>query len=995
MVLVPGILGSIFQLTLDGLWISTSNLNADSQAQNENVVELTAAFKHLVLYGCDQLTSAFEEIPAAGKRAIEDRERLLQCAEKIRVNAGPGGLQSAELVKASLMFCNIMRDLEKVTASMNPEQFSNNTQRFASYANVMKTALVVSSQIQTTVSKQSQFQAVMRKQQDFLNGSIRSLILWSFAITALVTLVLVIGFVKTVLFRLEQLAANARALVTSGKQLFEISGHDELTYLDSVFHDVAHQLQRAREHHQLIMQMVAHDLRSPIMATQVYIDVFQELVGDGLTDKARQWCHAIETSSNQVLTFVTELLTLESAESNSSNLNFSYFNIAEMIDECKASLSVLAAQKTIAIVNNCDDLTVLADRARVLHVSMNFLSNAVKFSPAGANVRVSNETDGNGSVTVFVDDDGPGLSRNMQARVFDKYFQGAKQNNASSGFGLGLSICKMLIESHKGNVGVNSEPGTGSQFWYSLPNRIVQSQSEYSNVDAPGIGYLLTVLRKPGLVRRGLVLTILPFVAQGVWLVWMNAQLSTSENLERLERTQSDLVTAVNRLWLCTFDANTSLTFFIFCKEDHFRTLAQRRFSQVKESLGILDTLATSDVDTMNTWRETRSFVINETDRLDKVLKDSANQRESGELVGLSQGFSPLDLLVGRGGSTEAGDQKKVFLRTQLLVNRIEDMQRAELKRLSEVRQQRASFLHDIQGLIFAAIAINMLMYVVLWLLFIDQLSKRLDLLVDCAKKIPTRQPVLSPVVGKDELASLGDQLQRASVDLKEADDQRQAMMNMVAHDIRAPLMTVEVALTMLETKCSPLPLVAVQSADSLRSARANVERVLALVNDLLTLDKLEAGMIELEPSDCSCAVLVDEAVSSIESLALTKGISIERKSADIVLHIDKGRMIQVLVNILANAIKFSPANSVIKIKAERISTGLRISIQDSGQGMDAETAEHVFERYYKSGNQNEAAFGLGLAICKLIIDAHGGKIGISSAPGEGSTFWLVLPLKR
>jgi signal transduction histidine kinase len=322
-------------------------------------------------------------------------------------------------------------------------------------------------------------------------------------------------------------------------------------------------------------------------------------------------------------------------------------------------------------------------------------------------------------------------------------------------------------------------------------------------------------------------------------------------------------------------------------------------------------------------------------------------------------------------------------------------MQRAELKRLSEVRQQRASFLHDIQGLIFAAIAINMLMYVVLWLLFIDQLSKRLDLLVDCAKKIPTRQPVLSPVVGKDELASLGDQLQRASVDLKEADDQRQAMMNMVAHDIRAPLMTVEVALTMLETKCSPLPLVAVQSADSLRSARANVERVLALVNDLLTLDKLEAGMIELEPSDCSCAVLVDEAVSSIESLALTKGISIERKSADIVLHIDKGRMIQVLVNILANAIKFSPANSVIKIKAERISTGLRISIQDSGQGMDAETAEHVFERYYKSGNQNEAAFGLGLAICKLIIDAHGGKIGISSAPGEGSTFWLVLPLKR
>jgi signal transduction histidine kinase len=979
MVLVPCLIGSIFQVALDLLWISTSKLTAESHAQNENVVELSAAFKELVLYGYDQMTYKFQNTEDAGKRAVVDRERLLQCTKRLSLGAGQDSRSLADLDQASLMFCQVLSDTEKLTASLNADDFSNNLQRLASFASNLKSGLLLSTQIQASVKRQSLLQDRLRQQQDILNQVIKGWVLFGFAITTVVSVLLLIGFVRDVLIRLRLLTNNARALSRTGKQLSEIGGNDELTYLDSVFHDVASELKSARDQHHMIMQMVAHDLRSPIMATQLYIQVFQELVGPGLTQRAGRWCAAIAASSNQVLAFVTELLTLERVESGDLKLEYSEFGIVDMVEDCKGSLSALANDKAIIIVDDCQDLVLMADRSRVQHVLMNYLSNALKFSPKGATVRVFTRRDVDQSVTVFVEDQGPGLSEEMVNHVFDKFYQGPEQKNQGSGFGLGLSICKKLIESHEGDVGVNSRHGHGSQFWFSLPNRTARSTYKASGGYKPGAGgeggqfnqeNALSDLLRPGLIRQGLILTLLPFVAQALWLVWINGQLSQSENLEKLERKQSDLVATVNGLWLSTFDANSSVAFFILRKDDKFRLLAQKSFLKLRETLATLDTLAAGNTETMGTWRDTRTFVIFEAGRLEQLLTHSSDQSTSSDL----------------------GELSKVFGRVEILAARIENVEKGELKRLLEIRRRQDTFLRDMQGFIFGALALNMLVYILLWLFFSNRFLRRLDLLVNCAKQIPSRRPVYGVVTGTDELASLAAQLHKASVDLKEADDQRKAVLSMVTHDIRSPLMAIEISLTMLEKGNLAPPETRDQATASLQSARGNVERVLALVNDLLTLDKLEAGSIELERSDCYSAVLVADAVSSIASLAMVKGIVIERDCVDVPLRIDKGRMIQVLVNIFSNAIKFSPDNSVIVIKAKESREGLRISIKDSGPGMDAETAQRIFDRFFKSGDQKEAAFGLGLAICKLIVDAHGGKIGVETSLGQGSTFWILLP---
>jgi signal transduction histidine kinase len=99
-----------------------------------------------------------------------------------------------------------------------------------------------------------------------------------------------------------------------------------------------------------------------------------------------------------------------------------------------------------------------------------------------------------------------------------------------------------------------------------------------------------------------------------------------------------------------------------------------------------------------------------------------------------------------------------------------------------------------------------------------------------------------------------------------------------------------------------------------------------------------------------------------------------------------------VLVNLLANAVKFSPAQSEIYLAARTIGVDLEITVKDSGPGMDRATSEKIFERFFRSNNQNQQAFGLGLAICKLLVEAHGGEIAVQSELGRGSTFIIDIP---
>ncbi|MCA9805293.1 MAG: HAMP domain-containing histidine kinase, partial [Cyanobacteria bacterium HKST-UBA02] len=167
-----------------------------------------------------------------------------------------------------------------------------------------------------------------------------------------------------------------------------------------------------------------------------------------------------------------------------------------------------------------------------------------------------------------------------------------------------------------------------------------------------------------------------------------------------------------------------------------------------------------------------------------------------------------------------------------------------------------------------------------------------------------------------------------------------------------------------------------------------------SLVNDLLDLDKIEAGKLVLDRECLSLKDVCESSMAALEAMSTDAGVELSGPQGDGAIMADEKWLFQVVNNLLSNAIKFSPAGSTIAIKIERKGEKLEVRITDSGPGIPKEQQDLLFERYSQGSATTGLAIkgtGLGLAIVKSIVLAHGGELGVESEPGRGSTFWFRL----
>jgi Osmosensitive K+ channel histidine kinase len=168
------------------------------------------------------------------------------------------------------------------------------------------------------------------------------------------------------------------------------------------------------------------------------------------------------------------------------------------------------------------------------------------------------------------------------------------------------------------------------------------------------------------------------------------------------------------------------------------------------------------------------------------------------------------------------------------------------------------------------------------------------------------------------------------------------------------------------------------------------------LIDDLLSLAKLEQQEREsLETKSESLRELVLEAIASVEYAAMGKNLKLELDCPeDIRVEVNGGLIVQAVFNLLDNAVKYSPAESQVRIRARRIDSRLRIEVRDQGPGIPAAQLPRLFERFYrvdKARSREQGGTGLGLAIVRHIAEVHGGSVGVESWEGEGSLFWIEL----
>lgn len=233
------------------------------------------------------------------------------------------------------------------------------------------------------------------------------------------------------------------------------------------------------------------------------------------------------------------------------------------------------------------------------------------------------------------------------------------------------------------------------------------------------------------------------------------------------------------------------------------------------------------------------------------------------------------------------------------------------------------------------------------------------------------------------------------STESKRIEQLKREFVAMVSHDLRAPLTSVQCFLEVLSEGVFANDHEAVMK--KARLSNTEISRLVQMVNSLLDVEKMESGKMDVLIAPVQIERIVERSINSVVALAEHKKVQIKPGGGqEIVANADEDLIVQILINFLSNAIKFSPPGSEITVSASQNSTMTKVSVTDKGRGIPAEFKDKIFDRFQQvelADSRFRGGTGLGLAVCKAIAEAHNGEIGVDSIEGEGSTFWINLPI--
>ena len=242
------------------------------------------------------------------------------------------------------------------------------------------------------------------------------------------------------------------------------------------------------------------------------------------------------------------------------------------------------------------------------------------------------------------------------------------------------------------------------------------------------------------------------------------------------------------------------------------------------------------------------------------------------------------------------------------------------------------------------------------------------------------------------------EELAQANAELKAAEALRDDLTDMIVHDLRTPLTSMNLSLDLLKRTLNDESKAA-QRERFVQTANRSAADMLQLVNQLLDVAKLEAGQLRLNYGEHSLAKLLQEktAVFQPQLLASQKHFTVALPDNLPLIRMDADLIDRVVDNLLGNALKYTNAGGQITLRAQRAGNKLVVAIADDGEGIDPTKANQIFDKFYQvqdaNGRPLRRGTGLGLSFCKMVVEAHNGRIWVESKEGEGSTFYFALPL--
>lgn len=464
-----------------------------------------------------------------------------------------------------------------------------------------------------------------------------------------------------------------------------------------------------------------------------------------------------------------------------------------------------------------------------------------------------------------------------------------------------------------------------------------------------------------------LILASVPLLFEILFVaVLLYLQHQTEIEVKTVERAQN-AIAEVNNIGKLFYDASTTVLMYGITHDINYREKYRQLSSLILPSVNKLRSLARGEVDELDALDKITVICRRGIDALDQLL--SARQLGSYD--------SRADLLA-LSNSLIDQTHRVAEIETKLLQTQ-----------LPAAKRWRDLFFY---WLIFG-VCLSIILSIALVYAFDRRLVERLNIILDNTIKFSTGQPLNRALDGNDEISQIDQCFHAMKGSLSEARRREQSFLAMLSHDVRLPLTSATLYLQQL-------------SRENFGKHSSQVKgRILQIAEDfvclsqmlgnLLDIQRIEAAKLEVHPTTVSSASLVRKAFALVQGLAAQRSIDLVCHSPDRPLFADPERVLQVLVNLLTNAIKFSDNGTPIEVLIEEDNSWHQISVIDKGKGIHPDFHERIFKVYERSEEESQTmpGAGLGLAISRAIIELHNGAIGVDSELGKGSKFWFKLPI--
>ena len=893
-------------------------------------------------------------------------------------------------------------------------------------------------------------------------GALQLALLIGMIASALISIALAVVFCINITNRLLIILSKTVSLSKGTPPGEPLQGHDEIAELDQFLYKSATEIRELERFKKEMIGIVSHELKSPLSSVAGFLSSLSTGVFGELNAKAKDKVERTANSATRLMGLVKELLYLDRLE---LEIRPEEIAVDKLITTSVDTVKELSQRHGVEIAIKSDGGSVYADHDRLVQVIVNLLSNAMKFSPVQGSVTLETKlTDG--SFKCQVSDQGRGIPEQFRKQIFEPFKQvDSRDATTKKGTGLGLTISRSIVEQHGGTIGVESEEGKGSTFWFTIPasglasdaakppsaqsaaRSAARSQAQVASqspmLDQPGLHKPSP--RKFSVLAQGMVIIAVPLIFQLAFVSLIGGMLQQVREHTKLEEKSKQILDSVSGIVDIFLGADQAVIFYGMTNEPIFKKAWEDKRNAAMVLIDKAANLSAGDPDRTKDIQAAKDVLVKFAATLAREAKKSQENPKIQKLLslgGVEQVFGILrnssgerseswaksesmdartesmgaksQMMAGFGDmmtefATKSGmstieimtEFRSIFNHTvklakpgiliQSTLDRVMERENTEGKKLAV---ERKKMIKTLQLTLSAGILLNIALSIFLALTLLRSLTNRLQHVMKNTALMVKREPLDPPKSGADEIAYLDRTLYETAEKLNELETFKRELISVVSHELRTPLLSISSALELFSM--GVLGDLSEKAQNRLKFAQDEASRLIRLINDLLDIEKMEAGKFVLDKSEFRVDELINAAIASVAQLAEPKQIKLESSAVDTAIFADRDRLCQVLINLLSNAIKFSPDSGIITVTAEPIDASLEFRVTDQGRGIPEELQEKIFDRFVqveKTDQTLRGGSGLGLAISRAIVEEHGGSIGVDSQAGKGSTFWFRLPM--